>query len=401
MGLSSGNTIDSQGRAGKIRNTAVYYAAFIILGMVAAIIGPSLGRLAQQTSTSLGHFSLIFVARSLGYLVGSLLGGHLSDRIPGHWVMAADLGAIAVLLVLLPLTTWFWLLMLLMFILGLVGGALDVGGNTLLVWVHREQVGPFMNGLHFFFGLGAFISPVFLAQSITRSGDIRWGLWALALLALPVMLAALSQASPQRLSRPDKPTAGKTNWLLLSLIVLFFFFFAGSEHAFSDWIASYARGMGLADEVGAAYLTSLFWGALTVGRLLGIPISAWLRPRLILFLDLVGSLLSLLLMVAFPHSMLAAQVGSVGAGLAMASVFPTLLTFAGRRMLITGQVTSFFFVGSSLGAMFLPWLIGRLFEPLGPQVATISILVDLLLVLGVLVWLMRVSASPSLPVQGD
>jgi hypothetical protein len=36
------------------------------------------------------------------------------------------------------------------FALGMAEGALDVGGNTLLVWVHQEKVGPFMNGLHFF-----------------------------------------------------------------------------------------------------------------------------------------------------------------------------------------------------------------------------------------------------------
>ena len=53
--------------------------------------------------------------------------------------------------------------------MGVAEGALDVGGNTLLIWVHRHKVGPFMNGLHFFFGAGAFLSPIIIAQTAVRS----------------------------------------------------------------------------------------------------------------------------------------------------------------------------------------------------------------------------------------
>ena len=35
--------------------------------------------------------------------------------------------------------------------------------NPLLVWVHGDEVGPAMNGLHFFFGVGAFLSPIIIA----------------------------------------------------------------------------------------------------------------------------------------------------------------------------------------------------------------------------------------------
>jgi hypothetical protein len=35
---------------------------------------------------------------------------------------------------------------------------------------------------------------------------------------------------------------------------------------------------------------------------------------------------------------------------------------------MTGGVTGFFLVGSSLGSMALPWLIGQFFESVGPRV---------------------------------
>jgi len=64
--------------------TLGYYAAFIALGLVSASLGPTLPGLANNTGSQLSHISLLFVARSSGYLAGSLLGGRLYDRITGH-----------------------------------------------------------------------------------------------------------------------------------------------------------------------------------------------------------------------------------------------------------------------------------------------------------------------------
>ena len=52
-------------------------------------------------------------------------------------------------------------------------------------------------------------------------------------------------------------------------------------------------------------------------------------------------------------------------------------------MTITGRVTGWFFVGASAGGMFLPWLIGQLFESIGPRVTMFIILIDLLVAVSV------------------
>jgi fucose permease len=83
--------------------------------------------------------------------------------------------------------------------------------------------------------------------------------------------------------------------------------------------------------------------------------------------------------------------GTVGLGLSMASIFPTTLSLAERRMTITGQVTGWFFVGASAGGMALPWLIGQLFESVGPRVTVFAILIDLIVAVGVFVILMLYS----------
>jgi FHS family Na+ dependent glucose MFS transporter 1 len=272
-------------------------------------------------------------------------------------------------------------------------GGLDLGGNTLLVWVHRRQVGPFMNGLHFFFGVGAFLSPIIIHQAVLRSGDITWGYWILALSALPVAALFMVLPSPPRLTVASDGSAGPVDQRMVALIAMFFFLFVGAEISYGGWVFTYAVSLDMADESVASYLTAAYWGALTLGRLLAIPLAIRFRPRYLLLGDLAGGLVSMGILLLWPHSLTAAWLATIGMGLAMASIFPTAISLAERRMTITGRVTGWFFVGISAGSMSVPWLIGQLFESVGPQVMTLIILVDLIIALAVFFVMMSPSIS--------
>jgi MFS transporter, FHS family, Na+ dependent glucose transporter 1 len=115
------------------------------------------------------------------------------------------------------------------------------------------------------------------------------------------------------------------------------------------------------------------------------------RPRRILLADLLGCILSVAVVLAWPGSLVALWLGAVGLGVSMASIFPAAITLAERRVRITGRVTAWFLVGASIGAMLLPWLIGQLFESVGPQVTMLAILANLTLALGVFGALMAAS----------
>ncbi len=356
-----------------------YYAAFIGLGLMSAILGPTLPGLAAQTRTTLSEISVLFVAKSVGYIAGSLLSGRLYDRLPGHPILALAVLLSTTSLILIPFTPLLWVLFVVILALGMAEAAIDVGGNTLLVWVFGEKVGPFMNGLHFMFGAGAAIAPLIVAQVILLSGGITWAFWALALLVFPTALWAWRVPSPAAHAAARAAREDRINYVLVALVAAFFFLYVGAEVGFGSWVFTYATTLKLADEATAAYLTSAFWGALTAGRLLAIPVAARLRPRAILTIDLLGCLLSVGLILGWADSAVAVWVGAGGLGLFMASVFPTTLTFVERRMTITGGLTSLFFVGGSLGAMFLPWLIGQLFERIGPPVTMMTVFGALLL----------------------
>lgn len=369
-------------RRAKLAQTGAYGSAFVALGMVTASLGPTISGLAANTGTTLGGISALFTARSLGYLLGSYFGGRLYDRVAGHPVMATVLLLMAVTMALSPVIPALWLLVPVFLITGMAEGVLDVGGNVLLVWEHGAGVGPYMNALHFAFGVGAFLSPILIAQFGLRSDDLRWAYWALAGLMLPPAVWVWRLPSPKYSNGDGDAARGRDSRILLALFIAFFLLYVSAEVSFGGWAYTYSVQMGLADESAAAYLTSAFWGALTVGRLLAIPIAARVRPQWMLLGDLVGALLSVAAILAWPASTAVLWVGALGLGLSLASVFPTLMSLAERKMVVTGSVTGWFLVGSSAGGMTLPWVIGQLFESSGPRVAIVAIGIVLVAAIG-------------------
>jgi MFS transporter, FHS family, Na+ dependent glucose transporter 1 len=359
--------------------TAGYYAAFIILGLTSSSFGPALPYIAEQTHSQLNQVSSLFAFRSLGYLLGSLRGGWMYDHRPGHPVLIGVLLLLAVGMALVPAIPLLIPMTIVLFLIGLCEGTMDVGGNTLLMWAHGPKVGPFMNGLHFFFGIGAFLAPIFIAESVLLLGQYGPAYWLIAILMVPVAFGFSRIASPKSQVLDISNAHKSFNKRLVIFLVAFFFLYVGAEVSFGGWIFTYVTRLQLVDPIIAGFITSAFWGALTIGRLVGIPISAFMDAKKILWVDLVGCVASMLLIVLFPFEKAVVWACTILLGLSMATIFPTALSFAEKRLNISGTITSWFFVGASLGGMVLPWVIGQVFEPLGPPIAMSLILGDVFL----------------------
>jgi len=346
---------------------ATYGICFIALGLGMSALGPMLPYLADHVSVSFAQISFLFTATSLGYLTGSAGGGRLFDRFQGHHLMLIALLTMAITVSLVPITSVFLPLLVVMFLLGVGQGIIDIGGNVNLLWVFQGRVGPYMNALHFCFGVGAFLSPIILHYVLRWSGgQITWPFWTLALLFLPGLFGLWSLSSPENPEKKDiEKDPNSINTRLVVLMVVLFFLYVGIEGGFGGWIFTYATEEKIASETGASYMNSIFWGALTLGRLLSVSLARKIAPSRLLMGNFILAILFLGLILLFPLQPAMVWVVSAGLGLALSSVFPTLLALGESRMKISGKVTGYFFFGSSLGGTLIPMALGQIFDYVG------------------------------------
>ena len=375
-------------RSQPIRVTIGYYAAFIILGLLTSLMGPAIPDLAENTHSSLAELSRFLMAGSFGYLLGGFLGGRLYDRFKGHTIFSGALFFSAVFVAFVPLMPHLGLLGAVLFILGFAEGTLDTGGNSLLTWLHGEKVGPYMNGLHFFFGVGAFLAPMVIAQMVAVTGKVFISFWIFAFAALPVVVYITKLPNPSISHRAQGNAHGPIDWPLVGLLIALFFVYVGAEVGYGNWIYTYTVRLRLAGEVIANYLNSAFWGSFTVGRLLSITIASRFKAQVIMLVDLVGCLISIGVILLWPGSLTALWIGTLGLGFSMASFFPSAMVMAGRLMHLSGRVTGLFLFGAGGGGMVLPFLIGQLIEPVGPHSMMWIILIDLAINLALLLLLL-------------
>jgi FHS family Na+ dependent glucose MFS transporter 1 len=344
-----------------------YGVSFIALGLALSALGPMLPFMADNLGVTIGKISFILTVSNLGYLVGSAGGGRLYDRFKGHHLMSLALILMVIGAVLAPLVRNFYLLLLVFLVFGFGNGLLDIGGNVNLLWVFQSRVGPYMNALHFFFGVGAFLAPIILTNVMRLSGGaITWPFWVLAILFLPGLLGLNALPSPENPEKGEaEETAQKPDTKLIVLMMLLFFLYVGVEAGFGNWIFTYATRLDIASDTVASYMNSAYWGALTLGRLVAVPLSRKIKPGTMLIGNYALTILFLVLLLVWPVSPTMIWIGSAGLGLALAAVFPTLLALGETRMKVTGAVTGLFFLGSSLGGTVFPTLLGQIFEYIG------------------------------------
>jgi FHS family Na+ dependent glucose MFS transporter 1 len=378
------------------RSTTGYFLLYVCLGLDIAILGPTLPALARQTGSGLGEMGLLFLLGSVGGVVGTAVSGPVFDRWNGHAVLGGAQVLAAALIALLPSARAFWVLAILVATKGVCQGLVNTGANILLTWTRRERSAPYMNALHFFFGLGAVGAPFLVARLTGTAGGYRLAYWGLAAFAGAVGLSVLAQRDGPR-PRHDEAVAaraaGPSPWPLVASAALFLFFYVGAEISFGGWVYTYARRLDLASEAGAAYLSSAFWLAFTGGRLASIPLATRAAPERILFAAATGCLLALALVLALPASAEVLWGATLVLGFCMGPIWPNGFNLASRSATLTGRMSAVIILGDAFGSMVLPSALGRVIESTGPRSMLLLIGASLLLNLLALASMLAVRAA--------
>ena len=362
--------------------TAAYYLIFFLIGFTWSINGPALPTLVEQTSSTLQEYGIVFLASSAAYIFGSLCGGRIFDHYDGHRVLRFTLFVFAGTIFLIPFLNTVWLLAIVFFTASLLIGFLEVGTNLLLIWLHGPKVGPYINGLHMVFGLGAFSGPVLAGQFSDKGVSIVTTYWVTVCIALPLIVfiwcLPLSTKVKQAILKPDESTVVINTLFPLGLLALIF---AGVESGTGNWIFTYALQIEIATEMTSSYLVAAFWALFSIGRLVAIPLAIRVNPQSIVQICLIGCLISLLIQLALPTSMLALWVSVLSLALFLGPTIPNLFSLAERLGLASGKTTGLLVASTGGGGLTIPFLVSQLFDHLGPQVLPIVQFLSLLIAL--------------------
>lgn len=407
----------------------------------------------MRTRARMRQMAFVFTARSGGYLAGSIISGFIFDKYDGSLMLSVVLFVAAAGTALAPLCRTVPLLALAVITQGTAMGFLDTGGNVLLLALWGAAGAPYMQALHFAFGAGAFVSPLvaepFLSRNRTISqqgalapipaGDSQvatayfiasaplfiCGVWFVYFAVTnrraiargvsrgyAVLSSGLSSsrdvpATPDATgaaeNAPEKaaldPAMTADSWRIrgpyrrqiITAAFFFFFLYVGVEVAYASYLATFAvQGPLRMSEPQAAVLTSAFWGAFAFGRLIAIFISMRVSSARMLLADLAGALFATILLTAAAKIEPAVWTASVLFGLSLASAFPTAFNLCERYIEVNSRAASFFVVGSSLGEMVLPLIVGTLLDNTsfgGPNTLPVGCLVFVILAIVVFAFL--------------
>jgi fucose permease len=304
----------------------------------------------------------VALAQAIGLAIASIAIGPILDNVGKKAGIVAGLAGIAVSLAGLAIANSYTTALGSMFLLGLGGGMLVTGANTLISDVAEEKRASALNLLNIFFGLGGMVTP-FMAANIPALSSSYALCFALAGVTAVTVLVNLTTPMPAP-TREGGFAFAQAGPLLsqpaLYLLSLYLFLYVACEVGVWNWLVAYLVSQNVAEGYAQNVLSFGFAFGLLVGRLiasrilLGVP-----EIKVTLFASAAMAVTTYgMLKVSSPF-----MVGALVflAGLAMAPMFPTVLGMVGnvfRRMTATamGIVITSGWIGLAVSSPIIGWI---------------------------------------------
>lgn len=342
------------------------YINFISLGLPDVLLGTAWPDMRIDLGVALDAAGPLSMMISGMTILSGLMGGALIRRFGTGRVIAVSTLLTAAAMLGFSLAPQYGWLFLLAIPYGLGAGAIDTGIND---YVAEHYSARHMNWLHAMWGLGAMLGPMILSIAITQSGwraGYRWV--ALIQFALTAVLFVTISAWDRHAgdgAATDAPAEARTS-LKDALSVrgvtasmAAFLLYCAAETGLSLWGASYLTVLRGMDTVSAAMWVSIYFGGITLGRVLSGFLSMRIGSQALLRL---GTCLSIAgaVVIALPLPPLACAAGMLLFGLGLAPLFPTMLHLTPARFghLHSARIIGLQIASAYFGATFVPPVIG-------------------------------------------
>lgn len=366
------------------------YLGFISLGLPDGLLGVAWPSIRAYFTLPLDALGALLVLFTSGYLLSSFSSGRLLMHLNVGSLLALSCLATAVSLLGYALTPWWELMAALGLLSGLGAGAIDAGVNTYAATHHSART---VNWLHACYGIGAASGPLIMVRVLHASYPWQWGYAIVGVGQLVLAMCfgltrswwpstSMSQTIPA--ASPVGAVSSRSTLRLpvVWLSIAVFFIYTGLEAAAGTWAFSLFTEARTIPAMTAGTWVSVYWGSLTVGRLLSGVVVSFVPVRLFLRVCIAGIACGAALIWLNRSSQLS-FLGLALMGLSSAPVFPSLIATTPERLgaAHTANGVGFQIAAAVLGQSLLPGLVGVLARHLGLEVVGPVLLTAALLLL--------------------
>ncbi len=327
----------------------VIYLAFISLGLPDSLLGSAWPVMWPQLGAAFGSAGILSMIVAGGTIVSSLASSRMVSRLGTGTITLLSCVLTASALLGFSFSPSFLWLVLMAIPLGLGAGSVDAALNH---YVAENYKAHHMNWLHCFWGVGATVGPVIMSYFIAVHSSWRGGYRSIAFIQFSLVIILLAtlpmwkrvaqsrehEASQEALpdgadNQSEQISAGNTQTGKASNVLqirgvkntlISFLFYCGVEATIGLWGASFMVDGGSVTPETAAGRISLYYGGITVGRLLTGFFALRIHNRILIrYGQLVAISGGILLLVPLPVSI--SYLGFILIGLGLAPIYPGLL----------------------------------------------------------------------------
>jgi len=362
--------------------TAGCFLSFFVFGFTDNLKGPTLPSMLAELNISYGTGGNIFFGEYLGFLIATLITGILADRfgLKSVIILAGVFLGIGV-----GGYSFFQSAILLsgsLFILGLGLGALELGPNAIIVSLHHERKGLYLNLMAVLHGLGSLVAPLFAGWllSLTVSWRViyRWDILLIALFVFIFIFLRFPKAEEKAQLDfrhvPQIAFKGQLPWYYVIIT-----FYVATEIGLVSWLVAFLQEIRSASVIASNQSLSIFFAMMMIGRLIGG-----------FFVHRIGYLRSILFMTI--GGILCFTAGLFGpkefsfllpiTGFFLSIVFPTITAaVSDTRTENANTILGVLFTFAGLGGLIGPWLIAWGSDLFGLQTGFSIIIVFMVILL--------------------
>jgi FHS family glucose/mannose:H+ symporter-like MFS transporter len=250
------------------------FLAFFLFGFADNLKGPILPALLDDLALSYSTGGTIVMGAYLGFLIATLLTGPLSDTAGNKVVIFVACACLSIGAITFSTASATLMLAASMTIVGLGLGAIEVGGNLIIVDLYQDNKGRYLNLLAFFHGVGSMLAPLYAGTLLNAGTSWRTIYQSITIVVVVLfvyfILIRYPRAGTSEGSGLDLKKIGRSAFT--GKMILFYAtiaMYVAVEIGIGAWLVEFLQKVNSQSVMMSSLYLSLFFGAVTAGRFIG------------------------------------------------------------------------------------------------------------------------------------